>query len=579
MKTNMVGQIIPPFSTSKVNIVLDKNFIVQGEPVLGRYLKVNFKRKDKNCVALLRLIELTTENSSILNSEMALNANILEGVKEKIQKNDVPVATCEVLTAFEKNEEENRYYRVNLDTIIHSLEDVEFIEDSLIQKIISHIEEEVFYLGTAINENFDIPVVFKPFSILNEAYHMLIVGQTGSGKSTEAKKILAAYAKNDYIYSKKNKDYKRMNCLILDPMGEFSKSFKGQESGHFKLNLNEVWEALDKDEEDIKIYGIDNIVFDGNDWNMFRELIISKKILELIGIKYEPAQNITITVIINHLKKTNQNLHNLYTLTDEELVELIKNNIEHIYTVKDKRREVLSFLNSEEDVHNFLIQWHKIIEYFTVSNNKYDISFIISQLIDNTNKTVVVDLSTLGWENPLKYMIIYSILEKLIKKGEETYKNSEDILNTLVVLDEAHRLVPAKLNNQNEEYRIKTKEKIVTAFRETRKLGIGWMVISTRISNIDTEIWEHSRVKLFGFGLSTGRDADLIKELFGKETLELYKQKIGDPYDLMSERKHKFMLDGPVNIISRRIPEFYEAYNSIEDFKNKNNLDAFFIDF
>jgi len=579
MKKNMIGQIIPPFSTSKVKIVLNKNFIIQGEPVLGRYLKVNFKRKNKNCVALLRLIELTTENSSILNSEMALNANILEGVKEKIQKNDVPVATCEVLTAFEKNEEENRYYRVNLDTIIHSLENVEFIEDSLIQKIISHIEEEVFYLGTAINENFDIPVVFKPFSILNEAYHMLIVGQTGSGKSTEAKKILAAYAKNDYIYSKKNKDYNRMNFLILDPMGEFSKSFKGQENGHFKLNLNEVWETLDKQEQDIKIYGIDNIVFDDNDWHIFRELMMSEKVFEPIGIKFETNQHIAINVIITYLKNNEQTLHNLYEISRDDLIQLIRKYINIIYSMENKRQEVLSLLKSEENVQKFFSRWQRVIEYFTINNVKQDITSIISQLIDNSNKTIIVDLSTLGWENSLKYMIIYSILEKLIKKGEETYKNSEDILNTLVVLDEAHRLVPVKLNNQNEEYRIKTKEKIVTAFRETRKLGIGWMVISTRISNIDTEIWEHSRVKLFGFGLSTGKDAELIKELFGRETLELYKQKIGDPYDLMSERKHKFMLDGPVNIISRRIPEFYEAYNSIENFINKNKLDPFFIDF
>ena len=114
---------------------------------------------------------------------------------------------------------------------------------------------------------------------------------------------------------------------------------------------------------------------------------------------------------------------------------------------------------------------------------------------------------------------------------------------------------------------------MVTAFRETRKLGIGWLVISTRISNLDTEIWEQSRVKLFGFGLSTGKDAELLKELYGKNVLEIYKQKIGDPYDLMSDRVHKFMIDGPVNIISKKIPEFYKAYNNVDEFLEKNKLD------
>jgi len=573
-----IGQIIPPFSTSKVNIVLNKNVITQGEPVLGRYLKINFKRKNKECIALLRLIELTTENSSILNSEMAINANLLEGVKEKIQRNDIPVAVCEVLTAFEKNEEENRYYRLNLDTIIHSLENVEFVEENLIKRIISHIENEVFYIGKAINENFDIPVVFKPFSILNEAYHMLIVGQTGSGKSTEAKKILTAYAKNDYLYSKEHKEYKRMNCLILDPVGEFSKSFKGEETGHFPINLNEIWEILERDEH-IKILGIDNIVFDEDDWNIFRELMISEKVFEPIGIKYEANQHIAINEIISFLRNDHKTLHNLSEILPETLINLIRNKIEIIYSMPNKRNEVRALLNSQENVNSFLIRWDNVVKHFNPENEKESIQYIISQLIENSNQTIIIDLSTLKWENPLKYMITYSILDKLIKKGEEVYKNSDEILNTLVVLDEAHRLVPAKLNNQEENYKVKTKEKIVTAFRETRKLGIGWMVISTRISNIDTEIWEHSRVKLFGFGLSTGKDAELIKELFGREVLELYKQKIGDPYDLMGERKHRFMLDGPVNIISRKIPEFYEAYNSYIDFKDKNNLDTFFIDY
>jgi hypothetical protein len=144
----------------------------------------------------------------------------------------------------------------------------------------------------------------------------------------------------------------------------------------------------------------------------------------------------------------------------------------------------------------------------------------------------------------------------------------------MVVIDEAHRIVPAKLPSDAEEYKKKTREKVVTAFRETRKLGIGWMVISTRISNLDAEIWEHARVKLFGFGLSTGKDADLLKELYGKNVLEIYKQKIGDPYDLMSERIHKFMIDGPVNVISKKIPEFYEAYNDVYKFLEKNNLDT-----
>jgi len=129
-----LGQIIPPYSTSRIKVVLNKDFIFSGEPILGRYLKVNFERKGKNCVALLRVIDLQTENRTLANAEMAQNATQIEGVKERIQQNDVLTIDCEVLTAFEK--EGNLYRRVNLDTIINSLEDVEFVNENLINQVI-----------------------------------------------------------------------------------------------------------------------------------------------------------------------------------------------------------------------------------------------------------------------------------------------------------------------------------------------------------------------------------------------------------------------------------------------------------
>jgi len=566
-----VGQVIPPYSTSKIKVVLNKDFIYSGEPILGRYLKVNFKRKGKDCIALLRVVDLQTENRTLANAEMAQNAAKMEGAKGRIQQNDILTVECEVLTAFEKDN--STYRRVNLDTIIHSLEDVEFVDKNLIKEIIDRIKYDVFYLGKAIDEDFDVPLVFQPFYILNEAYHILISGQTGSGKSTEAKKILIAYAKSDKQKANEfragNKRYRPMNFLILDPVGEFAKSFQGRDTGHFALNLGNIWSNLGKSKPEI--YGIDEIALDR--WDMLEELIKKEGLLKIIAIKGSENQDIAIDILIRHLRTSGTSLTSLKTVTARYIFDnVIRPNLERIYTQLNKRNEIINLMADSSIEDEFQKKWEEIADWFDTSKGKKRIDSIVRDITSSNDKTVIIDLSKLDWQNPIKFMIIYSIFSTLIRAGEEAYRE-DDMLNTMVVIDEAHRVVPAKLPSDTEEYKKKTKEKIVTAFRETRKLGIGWMVISTRISNIDIEIWEHSRVKLFGFGLSTGKDAELIKELYGKNVLEIYKQKIGDPYDLMSERRHKFMIDGPVNVISKKIPEFYEAYNKKKDFLETNNLD------
>ena len=567
-----VGQIMPPYSTSKIKVVLNKDFIYSGEPILGRYLKVNFKRKGRDCIALLRVVNIQTENRTLKNAEMTQNAAKMEGIKSRIQQKDILTVECEVLTAFEKIG--SVYKRINLDTIIHSLEDVEFVNNNLINEIISKIKDDVFYLGKAIDEDFDIPLVFQPFYVLNEAYHILIAGQTGSGKSTEAKKILIAYAKSDRLKAEeaKNKEeqYRPMNFLILDPVGEFAKSFQGRDTGHFPLNLGDIWSTLGKSEPEI--YGIDEIALDR--WDMLEKLIKKEGLLKIIAIKGSENQDIAIDILIRHLRTSRTSLTSLKTVTARYIFDnVIKPNLERIYKQQSNRSEIINLMADPSIELEFQTKWNKIVDWFDTSTGKKQIKNIVRNLVSSRDKTVVLDLSKLDWENPIKFMIIYSIFSTLIRAGEEAYRE-DDMLNTMVVIDEAHRVVPAKLPSDAEEYKIKTKEKIVAAFRETRKLGIGWMVISTRISNLDTEIWEHARVKLFGFGLSTGKDADLLKELYGKNVLEIYKQKIGDPYDLMSERKHKFMIDGPVNVISKKIPEFYEAYNNVEKFLRKNRLDT-----
>ena len=444
-----VGQIIPPYSTSRIKVVLGKDFVFKGEPILGRYLKVNFKRKGKDCIALLRVVDIQTENRTLVNAEMAQNATLIENIKERIQKNDVLTIDCEVLTAFEKSG--NLYRRVNLDTIINSLEDVEFVDETLITQIIDRIRDNVFYLGKAIDEEFDVPLVFLPFYVLNEAYHMLISGQTGSGKSTEAKKILVAYAKSDKQkekeYREEGKQYRSMNFLVLDPVGEFTKSFQGRDTGHFALDLGDIWNKLGKKKPEI--YSINKIALDR--WDMLEELIRKKELLKIIAIKGGDNQDMTINILIRELRNVRSiRLSSLKRISVDTIFEIIRNNLERIYTQENKRREVATLMDQSHIRGEFQDKWEEIADWFDTAS-KRQIRSIIRELTRSMDKTVIIDLSSLDWEDPIKFMIIYSIFSTLVRAGEEAYQE-DDILNTMVVIDEAHRIVPARLPSDVEDY-------------------------------------------------------------------------------------------------------------------------------
>ena len=587
-----VGKVYPPYSADNIFIAVNKDIIDNGTPVLGRYLKLNFKRNNKECVAVLRVVDLETGNNRVTTPGNVLSIEDGSYVEKDVKNGDILTIKCEALTAFEKTS--RGYKRVPLDTVIPSLTEAEFVTKEFIDELIGN-KKGVFYMGKSIDECFDVPFVFKSFYELNESYHMIIAGQTGSGKSTEAKKMLIGYLVGDKEAEKRflemDKKYRRMSFLILDPVGEFSNAFQGKgKRDAFNINarIPDIWQRFGR-EKDIKIIDINDIIMD--DWDMLWLACYSgvgitgdrRSLLKTIGIKHYENRRYATDLIISFMKeKTDGKITNLKEkVTAEDIIEYIISNVNRIYTNNEKREEIRYIRENENAVVEFENIWNGIVERFSRTKpNKRTISEILNELLsnkENAKRTVVINLAGLKWDNPFKYAIISRLFYELKRRGTAIYQsNDDDILNTLVVIDEAHRIVPNSISWVSDitlkEQIEKAKNEVITAYRETRKFGIGWMIISTRISNLDKEIWEHSRVKLFGFGLSTGKDADIIREQYGREILELYKEQITDPYDLMGDRKHSFMLDGPVCLLSRKTPEFYTAYGDVDEFLEKNGV-------
>ncbi len=94
---------------------------------------------------------------------------------------------------------------------------VERLQQKQLDELVENQRENLFYFGRAYgDDNIQLPIYMKHFGDpkrggQGEAYHTLIAGKTGSGKSTFAKMALTCYAK-----------HKDMAVLIVDPKGEFA---------------------------------------------------------------------------------------------------------------------------------------------------------------------------------------------------------------------------------------------------------------------------------------------------------------------------------------------------------------------
>ena len=173
------------------------------------------------------------------------------------------------------------------------------------------------------------------------------------------------------------------------------------------------------------------------------------------------------------------------------------------------------------------------------------------------------------WNDEIQTLTIKRILDKLSDVAEEHYKNGE-LLNCLVIIDEAHRFAPKE--KVEDEALNEVKSSLIDAIRTTRKYGLGWMFISQTLSSLDREIINQIRIYVFGFGLAWGVERQALREIIGgaEEAIRLY-QMFRDPQSSLGKREYPFMTIGPISPLSfSGTPLFFTALEYPDEFLKVN---------
>ncbi len=574
-----IGVIGSPSSTSK--LTLDILGSAVNKKLVGELGLFSYTQEGSKNYAMGQITEVELHN--IWHQDPTIRSLIRQkgSINPVSERQDTHIGQMTISAVFQ-SAGDSIFEPSILGTIPATGTPINIVSDDILNTILSAYKDEIFYLGNVYGSKPKLPMWFKHFDSgkggAGEAYHLGIFGKTGSGKSVLAKMTIMGYAR-----------HKQMGIFILDPQGEFSKGLKdGVTSDTMKTILCK--ETLEKMEREYVVYDLNNIAL--SRWSLFAQFLIEFNFFFELGIKSSDYQKI-VAEDIEDFCRSNSALK-LSQLDNNALAKVLEHldaNIHRVYAgkqsdganrVKEYIAECLEAIKNNTD--NRLVNiWTKVGKLFDNSGGKKNPKDIVNEAIKggtSTRKLVSIDLSQKPsdispyvWDEKIKPLIIDNFLSDLVQAAEYAYRDDKS-LNTLVVIDEAHRLAPrGSLENEKKE---KIRSTLVDAVRTTRKYGLGWLFISQTLSSLDKDIIEQLRINFFGFGLSMGTEFQSLRELAGGDpaALKLY-QSFRDPHSAFDNnlREYAFMSLGPVSPLSfAGTPLFLSVFTSPEVFLKENNL-------
>jgi hypothetical protein len=465
---------------------------------------------------------------------------------------------------------------------------VHLVGDELLTALLEPHKEEIFYLGRLYGSKPRLPMWFKHFGSggngAGEAYHIGIFGKTGSGKSVLAKMMLIAYAR-----------HKNMGLFVLDPQGEFAKGMRpvqmslGSRGDLAPMGIILNPAVLHAIGRPCLVFDITNLVLDR--WDIFKEVLVQLGFFEDLGIKWSDYQSLAADYVEDYLRSEGITLSELRK--DEALtktLDFVAQVAPRLYAGKAGQDRVVQLAtqaknNSTSSIGRFVRnKWQQISGLFGERSGAERIDTIVKNALSSAQgqmrQLVIIDLSkhpaemtSAVWEEQVKPLLIRRFLDAVIQQAERAYQGDQS-LNTLVVVDEAHRLAPRERLEQ--ERWASVKATLVNAVRTTRKYGLGWLFISQTLSSLDRDIVGQLRSTFFGFGLGTGVELQALRELVGEEReyLRLY-QSLKDPHSAFGEefKTFSFMVLGPVSPLAfSGAPLFFDAFTRSEEFLDTNGI-------
>ena len=563
-----IGVIGSPSSTTE--LALDVLASAVNKKLVGELALFRYMQDSLDHYALGQITEITLKNTWHEDPTMRSLIRQRGTVDAVSERQDTHQGEMIVSAVF--SDQNGNYRPSNLGTVPATGTYTQLVDDPVLDALLEPYKEQISYLGHVYGSQPKLPLWFKHFDTgadgAGEAYHLGIFGKTGSGKSVLAKMIMLAYAR-----------HKEMGILVIDPQGEFSQDASGEGVlGSFQLPVKQVLEGLNKTP---KVIDVQELVLDR--WELFAQILYESAFFERLSFSKGENREIAANLLGDNLQKKQVKLTDLHKREsfDEAWSLLGQKDIQKIFYRSASSRERFNSVYQGADFDDFYNDiWAPIARLFNENRTgARTVESILYSLFNAQNKPlIIINLSVkeeeqtdVFWNDTIQALVIKRLLEGIRRSAELAYTKKQN-LNTLVLMDEAHRLAPAE--NPDNDTMKQVRNIFIDSVRTTRKYGVGWMFISQTLSSLHREIAQGLRIYFFGFGLSMGTEFQALRNLVGgrSKALDLY-QLFRDPqsaFDIAS-REYSFMTIGPVSPLSfAGTPLFLNAFTDPAEFLKAN---------
>ena len=542
-----IGTVSSPSSITEFTMDIHSESITA--PLLGKLVMFKHVEGETKKLVIAQVKNITSINKLVEDPGVKTMIQTY-GPLPHISGKDTKIAVLSLVSVYEEVNNDEGEIELKESTL-NTPPSTDAVVYEVSQEILELIPlEGKFYLGTIYGGALPIPFILKhygrPPEGWGEGFSFGIFGKSGSGKSVLAAMLLLGFARHE-----------EMGIIIFDTQGEFSRNAFKERVG---IDFHEIVNHLKNGR--FQILSLDDVAL-----TKTRTLI---KLLDKVGFFEDFG-------ILQFYKKS--------MLINDMFVAFSNKNPKRI-TFSD----ILQYINGW--IRRKYSNWENVRNRMEprIAKDKWE---IIQKLFDDTNRIsvkeiaeafakgniIILNLSqfpeTLETliqmpKEEVRAIIMREVLDEIIRVANVKYHDNE-LLNGLIVIEEAHNYVPSYFKTAKEESMERRdllffiKEKV----KETRKYGIGWLFITQSTVDFNKEVYRQLHNYIFMYGLSIGADVDNVKSALGSDLFDLYRT-FKDP---KRTGKYQFIAIGPiVGLSSAGMAIAVECFSTIEDFLEINRL-------